>query len=75
MTASIKSSLVQLDNAIQYLEDKVVEVKATKKTAQADLFGSGTKSKVDVANDIDPKALAGRLDSAIAKVEKLLREG
>lgn len=72
MTTSIKSSLRDLHGAIENLEDTVVSVSAIKKKAQTDLFSVPMRS---TANDMDPKAIAGRLDSAIAKVEKLLREG
>lgn len=76
MTAAIKSSLRDLHGAIEGLENTVVEAMAEKKKAeksQDDLFTLPLKG--GAANDMDPKVLAGRLDSAIEKVEKLLREG
>ncbi len=73
MTAAIKTSLMDLHGAIGNLENSVVSATAQKKKAQEDLFTVPLKS--NAANDMDPKVLAGRLDSAIAKVEKLLREG
>lgn len=77
MTAAIKSSLRDLHGAIEGLENTVVEAMAEKKNAekssQDDLFTLPLKG--GAANDMDPKVLAGRLDSAIEKVEKLLREG
>jgi len=72
VTTSIKSSLRNLHGALEKLEDTVVSVSAIKKKAQDDLFSIPMRPS---ANDMDSKAIASRLDSAIAKVEKLLREG
>ena len=84
MTATIKESLSTLSLYIDDLENIAVQAqdnakknveravqKSTKKSPP-DLFSvpAGTK-----AEDVDSKALASRLDGAIAKVEKLLKEG
>lgn len=86
MTVAIKESLSILN---QYLDDlehtaaqaqdnaqKNVEraVQSAKKKSPPDLF-SVPSSQPAPAADVDSKALASRLDGAIAKVEKLLKEG
>ena len=77
MTTAIKESLTDLNTALQKLEMSASELqdnmksKSQNNAARADLFSMPQKSQ----NDIDAKAVASRLDSAIAKVEKLLREG
>lgn len=79
MTAAIKTSLTQLNQALQTLEQSAAnaadnareKAKAAPKSSGMDLFSAPQPS----ANDVDAKALASRLDGAIAKVEKLLREG
>lgn len=78
MTTAIKSSLSKLDGVLQQLESSATNAQAkisNSNQAQAgqsgqhhDLFGA-------VSNDAEAKALASRLDGAIAKVERLLREG
>ena len=73
MTAAIKSSLSNLDAALGKLETSIATVESNKSSpakAGGDLFSAPRPS-----NDIDAKALASRLDGAISKVEKLLREG
>lgn len=75
MTTAIKSSLSKLDSALQNLESSLSVAQSKKEEAataapkapQNDLFGAGTPSN-------DAKALASRLDGAISKVERLLRE-
>jgi len=77
VTTAIKSSLVKLHGAIGTLEDSVTSAMARRKDIkkEPDLFSLPLSTNTNAANDIDPKVLAGRLDSAIAKVEKILREG
>lgn len=77
MTAAIKNSLIDLHGAIESLENSVISATANKKKAQTDLFSVplNKSNQSGASNDVDSKMLAGRLDSAIAKVEKLLREG
>ena len=80
MTAAIKTSLTQLNQALQNLEQSAANAadnarqsaKAAPKSSGMDLFSAPQAS---ASNDVDAKALASRLDGAIAKVEKLLREG
>ena len=84
MTATIKESLSTLSLYIDDLENIAVQAqdnakknveraaqKSTKKSPP-DLFSVPAGAK---AEDVDSKALASRLDGAIAKVEKLLKEG
>ncbi len=74
MTAAIKTSLTNLNQALQSLEVSASEIQDNKKSKaknSADLFSVPPSTP----NDIDAKALASRLDGAIAKVEKLLRDG
>jgi hypothetical protein len=75
VTTAIKESLTNLNTALQKLEmsatDMQDNLKKKAKAGPADLFSVPIKSN----NDIDAKAIASRLDGAIAKVEKLLREG
>lgn len=75
MTTAIKESLTSLNTALQKLEmsasDMQDNMKSKAKSGPSDLFSVSPKSN----NDIDAKAIASRLDGAIAKVEKLLREG
>ena len=76
MTAAIKQSINNLYDSIITLEkeidtkeeEKSKAPKARKKSA--DLF-----SFSPAQSNPDTKALASRLDGAIAKVEKLLQEG
>lgn len=76
MTAAIKASLSNLDKALQSLEKSAVDMqdkqKSTRKPSGLDLFSAAPAT---ASNDVDAKALASRLDGAIAKVERLLREG
>lgn len=73
MTNAIKSSISKLDHKISRLEMAVNE--AEKRAAQkpksvgSDLFSASGN------NDAETRALASRLDGAIAKVEALLKEG
>jgi len=78
VTNAIKSSISKLDHKISRLEMALQEaekrsIAVPKETAQAsagaDLFSASTN------NDAETKALASRLDGAIAKVEALLKEG
>ena len=77
MTAAIKSSLVNLNEVLSQLEKSATEMESKQKAAPKqppqgnDLFSMPQNA----ANNVDAKALASRLDGAIAKVEKLLREG
>lgn len=76
MTSAIKQSLTNLNDALQKLEISASEMQDNIKTKQpqntgVDLFSIPQKSH----SDMDAKAIASRLDGAIAKVEKLLREG
>lgn len=79
MTAAIKSSLTNLNQALQNLEQSAAnaednarqKVQTAPKSSGVDLFSAPQSA----SNDMDAKALASRLDGAIAKVEKLLREG
>ena len=78
MTAAIKASLANLNTALESLEKSATEAQANqnkparKGAGQSDLFAVPSSSE---SSDVDAKALASRLDGAIAKVEKLLREG
>ncbi len=82
MTVAIKESLTKLHETLQGLEQTAAQAqdnakknveraaqKATKK-GPPDLFTVPTSAN----GDVDAKALASRLDGAIAKVERLLKE-
>ncbi|MEM7618087.1 MAG: hypothetical protein AAF244_01755 [Pseudomonadota bacterium] len=76
MTAAIKQSINNLYDSIVSLENEI-EAKEKKKSdapkgqkKSADLFSFAPSQQ-----NADTKALASRLDGAIAKVEKLLQEG
>lgn len=76
MTSAIKQSLTNLNDALQKLEMSASEMQDNMKSKQpqnagGDLFSIPQKPQ----SDMDAKAIASRLDGAIAKVEKLLREG
>lgn len=75
MTTAIKESLSNLNTALQKLEMSATDiqdnVKKKTKSSPPDLFSVPSRP----ANEVDAKAIASRLDGAIAKVEKLLREG
>lgn len=79
MTVAIKESLNKMYEALQGLERSAVQAQDNaKKNAERaakksppDLFSVPSAPQ----NDVDAKALASRLDSAIAKVENLLKEG
>ena len=78
MTSAIQSSLGNLNRAIQKLEMTAVDLEAAQKAKpkksagpQNDLFAFPSSA----SNNVDAAALASRLDGAIAKVEKLLKEG
>lgn len=80
MTTAIKSSLTSLNQALMDLEKTASELQDNVKQAPSkpaksagmDLFSMPSAA---ASNDVDAKALASRLDGAIAKVEKLLKEG
>lgn len=79
MTTAIKSSLTNLHEALLGLEQSAANMQDNLKARAkapasngADLFSVSSQGS---QNDLDAKALASRLDGAIAKVEKLLREG
>ena len=73
MTATIKKSVSELNTVVDRLEASLASIQDNQKTAPksvgSDLFSYPNQ------NNIDAKAIASRLDGAIAKVEKLLREG
>ncbi len=76
MTAAIKQSINSLYDSIITLEKEIDTKEAEKakgsdtQKKSADLF-----SFTPAQSNPDTKALASRLDGAIAKVEKLLQEG
>jgi len=77
VTNAIRSSVTKLDHKIARLEIAVQEVEKkanqaktqTKLQSGDDLFTAGLKSEAET------RALASRLDGAIAKVEALLKQG
>ncbi len=74
MTVAIKESLTKLHESLKDLEQTAVEAQNSKKKntkkGPPDLFAVPPSAN----SDVDAKALASRLDSAIAKVENLLKE-
>jgi len=91
VTVAIKESLTQLNNSLQELEktanqaqvnaEKAMEAATANVTSreQGNVAGKGKKSpdlfSVPSQGDVDAKALANRLDSAIERVEEMLKEG
>lgn len=81
MTVAIKESLNKMYVAIESLERTAVQaqdnakknVERAVKKSPPDLFS--VPATGGAQGEVDTKALASRLDSAIAKVETLLREG
>lgn len=82
MTVAIKKSLAKLHESLQGLEQSAIEAQSNvakmkkaemgqKKQGSPDLFSVPAGA---TQSDVDAKALASRLDGAIAKVEKLLQE-
>lgn len=80
MTVAIKESLTKLHESLQGLEQSAVEaqdnlkkavVSSKRKGGSPDLFSVPAGAS---QSDVDAKALASRLDGAIAKVEKLLKD-
>jgi predicted nucleic acid-binding Zn-ribbon protein len=80
VTTAIKSSLTKLNGALQQLETSVSAAESKLQNAAANTQPAAPKGQTHdlfgaVSNDTEAKALASRLDGAIAKVERLLREG
>lgn len=76
MTAGIHQALINLNSKLEKLELAAEQARKPAKAGQADLFSvvGGAKKPVN-ANALDAKMLATRLDSAISKVEQILKEG
>ncbi len=84
MTVAIKESLTLMHEVLKDLEANAAQAEQNAKNLAAKAANnSGKKSSPDLfsvpagpaqTNDVDAKALASRLDSAIAKVENLLKE-
>ena len=76
MSAAIRNALVNLNRKLEKLESAVDVASKKKKSGQDDLFTqiAGSKEPSN-ANVVDAKQIASRLDSAIGKVERLLKEG
>lgn len=81
MTAGIHQALINLNAKLDKLEQTAAQVKRPAgKTGQPDLFSvvSGQKKPANIAPGspaLDARMLASRLDSAISKVEQILKEG
>ena len=83
MSATIRTSLNKLNNAVHKLESaietrKAAAAAAPKKTAagQNDLFSAVTASQQPTnMNPMNVRMLAKRLDNAIEQVETILKEG
>ena len=70
---NIKNALTFLNERIDVLEKQVEGYETLLEGSQRDLFGNPTLS---AANDaVDAKKVAKKLDQAIDKVEKILKEG
>jgi len=80
VSAAIKESLQRLNQAVGHLE-KSVAVAASKvnkkgaKSAAPDLFAVAESKTPSNINAMNVKHLASRLDTAINKVEQILKEG
>jgi len=84
VTVAIKESLVKLNDVLQGLEQSATQAednakknveRAAKRKGPPDLFSVPSSASASTPeSDVDAKALASRLDSAIEKVENLLKE-
>lgn len=71
MSTAIKSSLIGLNESLEILEGAFERQQKKPKVPQHDLFGAASNRN---SQSGDVKIFAKRLDSAIDKVEKLLKE-
>lgn len=74
--SEITDAIRRLNSALDHLEvvagqqeQKIVQLQ------QQDLFGEGASPQANGHYGVDPTVIARKLDSAIAKVEQVLREG
>jgi len=72
VSAAIKTSLLGLNDSLEKLEAAVEKAMKQPKLPQDDLFGAVSNGNRQGGGDV--KLFARRLDSAIDKVEKLLKE-
>ena len=85
MTVAIKKSLTELNDTISALAKTAQSAQENAKNAVAEASAKAKtqgKSSPDLfsvpktpSSDVDAKALANRLDSAIERVEEMLKEG
>lgn len=80
--SDIRSALEKLSEKVESLEQVVEYYETTKSGEQRDMFAGPTDNKSSASNEnasaiSEEKkvAMAGRLDSAINKVEKMLADG
>ncbi len=75
--SAVLQALSQLSNAIGNLEGSIESFEGTQKGKQRDMFAAPVKKVEQVANNnsIDTNLVARKLDSAIAKIESVLKEG
>ena len=73
--SALQSSLSKLDQAVNKLESVIdTRTRAAKSNGQSDLFSAMGATRKSNDNVVDTSLLADKLDSAIAKVEKILNE-
>ena len=70
----LRSSIENLHSKIVKLENAVVQLEGSMQGQQRDMF-SAAPSNENGAQNVDKKAISVRLDSAIEKVEQLLKDG
>lgn len=75
MSAAIQTALINLNAKIEKMEAAIERAKKPAKAGEHDLFSVVAGGKKPVNANVDAKVLATRLDSAISKVEQILKEG
>lgn len=73
---TIKNALTSLNEQIDKMEDQVAKYENLLEGSQRDLFGAPILSAAnDAEGSVNAKKIADKLDKAINKVEKILKEG
>ena len=83
MSTAIRNSLTSLDQAIDKLDKALIEHEALQKQQQQELYAAkaalndngASSGSVSGINNTNAEQFVLRLDNAIDKVERLLREG
>ncbi|MFP4314332.1 MAG: hypothetical protein ACLFR0_08395 [Alphaproteobacteria bacterium] len=73
--SAVRSSLENLHNAIVKLESAVGIMEESRMGEQRDMFSIAPSNENGTQKILDGGVIASRLDNAIEKVEKLLKDG